>query len=163
MDAEPNPQPAPTPAEMLPEYPAELPPSPTPLQKEQIRRQRIIVITLIVIGVIFLVGIIVTLVYLTNPGTDTALIRDIMIIYMAFEMMILGVAMVILMIQLATLINLLQNDIKPILEATNETANTLRGTAVFLSNNLSEPVIKMNEYASGLYRFIELFGLVRRR
>jgi hypothetical protein len=86
-----------------------------------------------------------------------------MIIYMAFEMMILGVAMVILMIQLATLINLLQNDIKPILEATNETANTLRGTAVFLSNNLSEPVIKMNEYASGLYRFIELFGLVRRR
>jgi hypothetical protein len=86
-----------------------------------------------------------------------------MIIFMAFEMMILGVSMVILMIQLATLINLLQNDIKPILDATNETANTLRGTAVFLSNNLSEPVIKLNEYTSGLLKFAELIGLARRR
>jgi hypothetical protein len=110
-----------------------------------------------------LAGIVISIVYLVQPTTDTAMIRDIMIIFMAFEMMILGVSMVVLMIQLATLINLLQNDVKPILEATNETANTLRGTAQFLSDNLSEPVIKINEYASGIYRFIELIGLARRR
>jgi hypothetical protein len=114
-------------------------------------------------GVVLIAALIVSIYYLIQPETDTARIRDIMIIFMAFEMMILGVSMVILMVQLATLINLLQNDIKPILDATNETANTLRGTAVFLSNNLSEPVIKLNEYASGLYRFIELLGLARRR
>jgi hypothetical protein len=72
--------------------------------------------------------------------------------------MILGVAMVILIIQLATLINLLQNEIRPILDSTNDTANTLRGTAVFLSDNLVEPVIKINEYLSGLYRLFELIG-----
>lgn len=163
MDAEPTNIPTIPSAEILPEYPAELPPGPTPLEKEQIRRQRMIIITLIIFGVLMFAGIVISIVYLVQPTTNTAMIRDIMIIFMAFEMMILGVSMVVLMIQLATLINLLQNDIKPILEATNETANTLRGTAQFLSDNLSEPVIKINEYASGLYRFIELIGLARRR
>lgn len=163
MDTEPTSPPTTPSAEIPPIYPAELPPGLTPLQKEQIRRQRIIIITLIVMGVVLIAALIVSIYYLIQPETDTARIRDIMIIFMAFEMMILGVSMVILMVQLATLINLLQNDIKPILDATNETANTLRGTAVFLSNNLSEPVIKLNEYASGLYRFIELLGLARRR
>jgi hypothetical protein len=163
MDAEPTILPTTSAAEIPPVSPAELPPGLTPLQKEQIRRQRMIIITLIIIGVILVVAIIASLIYLTQPGTDTARIRDIMIIFMAFEMMILGVAMVILMVQLATLINLLQNDLKPIIDATSETANTLRGTAIFLSNNLSEPVIKLNEYASGLYRFMELLGLARRR
>jgi len=163
MDAEPTILPTTSSAEIPPESPAELPPALTPMQKEQIRRQRMIIITLIIMGVILVVLIIASIIYLAQPGTDTARIRDIMIIFMAFEMMILGVTMVVLMIQLATLINLLQNDIKPILDATNETANTLRGTAIFLSNNLSEPVIRINEYASGLYRFIELLGLARRR
>jgi hypothetical protein len=58
---------------------------------------------------------------------------------------------------------LLQNEIRPILESTNETANTLRGTAVFLSENLTEPVIKLNEYAVALRRLVELLGLGRKR
>lgn len=163
MDAEPTQSSIATSSEIPPAFPAELPPSLTPLQKEQIRRQRIIIITLIIMGVIMVVAIIASIYYLSQPDTDTARIRDIMIIFMAFEMMILGVSMVILMIQLATLINLLQNDIKPILDSTNETANTLRGTATFISNNLSEPIIKLNEYSAGLIRFVELLGLARRR
>ncbi|MES0361694.1 MAG: hypothetical protein ABUK20_12315, partial [Anaerolineales bacterium] len=66
-------------------------------------------------------------------------------------------------VQLATLINLLQNEIIPIVESTNETANTLRGTAVFLSDNLSEPVIKLNQYMAGLMKLTELIGITRRR
>jgi len=60
------------------------------------------------------------------------------------------------MVQLATLINLLQNEIKPILEATNETANTVRGTAKFLSDSAVEPVIKLNEYLAGLKKLYDL-------
>jgi hypothetical protein len=69
--------------------------------------------------------------------------------------MVIGLAMVILIIQLATLTNLLQNEVKPLLESTNETANTLRGTAAFLSENLTEPVIKLNEYLSGIRRLLK--------
>lgn len=143
--------------------PPALPAGSTTIPEEQLRRQRAIVITLVIIGIVLLAGFVTSIYFLMQPSTDTAKVRDIMIIFMALELMILGVAMVILMVQLATLINLLQNDIKPILEATNETANTLRGTAMFLSENLTEPVIKINEYASGLVRLGALIGLVRRR
>jgi len=129
------------------------------LSADQTRRQRLVVISLVAL-VVILIGLTVgAFLYLSNEGTPTERIRDIMIIFMAFEFMILGLAMVILIIQLATLINLIQNEIRPILESTNETANTMRGTAAFLSDNLVEPVIKINEYLYGLYRLFELIGI----
>jgi hypothetical protein len=87
----------------------------------------------------------------------TAQIRDVFIIFMALESLVLGVALVILIIQLAILINLLQNEIKPILNSTNDTVNTLRGTATFLSDNLVEPVIKLNEYLAAFKRMFDFF------
>jgi hypothetical protein len=59
---------------------------------------------------------------------------------------------------LARLINLLQHEIKPIIESTNETVSTLRGTSQFLSDNISEPVIRLNEYMAGVSA---LFGILR--
>ena len=67
----------------------------------------------------------------------------------------------VLVIQVANLINLLQNEIKPILDSTNETVSTLRGTTEFLSDNVVEPVIKMNEYFAGLQQALKVIGLAR--
>jgi amino acid permease len=78
---------------------------------------------------------------------------------MALESLVVGTALVVLIIQLATLINLLQNEVRPILKSTNETVNTLRGTSEFLSENLVEPVIKLNSYLAGLKRLFDLFGI----
>jgi hypothetical protein len=75
---------------------------------------------------------------------------------MALESLVIGVVLVILVVQLAILINLLQNEIRPIIHSTNDTVNTLRGTVVFLSDNLAEPVIKLNEYLAAAKRFFEL-------
>jgi hypothetical protein len=63
--------------------------------------------------------------------------------------------LVVLIAQLAILINLLQNEIRPILDSTTETVNTLKGTTQFLSNNLTEPVIKLNEYLAMFKRIIK--------
>ena len=68
----------------------------------------------------------------------------------------IGVVLVILITQLAILINLIQNEIKPILQATNETVNTLKGTTAFVSDHLAEPVIKLNEYLAGLSKLVEV-------
>ena len=68
-----------------------------------------------------------------------------------------GGVMIILIIQLARLTLLLQNEIKPILDSTSETANTLRGTTAFLSEHLVEPVLKLNQYLAGLNRLISIF------
>ena len=94
-----------------------------------------------------------------KPETPTDKIRDVFLIVVALETLVIGVALIVLIVQLASLINLLQNEVRPILHATNETVNTLRGTAEFLGENVVEPVIKLNGYLAGLKRMLELLGV----
>jgi hypothetical protein len=124
-----------------------------------IRRQRWIVAGIIIAAIVVLSGIILAVIALTrNPAAATN-IRDIFIIFMAFESLIIGTALVVLVIQIASLINLLQNEVKPILQSTSDTVNTLRGTTEFLSENLVEPVIKLNSYLAGLRKLFNIFGV----
>lgn len=111
-------------------------------QNSQNQRKRIVLIA--GIGLVILVILVAGIFFLSTTSIDTtSRIRDIFIILMALKSLVIGLALIILVVQLATLINLLQNEIKPILNSTNETVNTLRGTASFLSDNLVEPVIKL--------------------
>ncbi len=112
----------------------------------------LIIVALLVLGLVIL-----GLVLLLQPGTDTARVRDIFIIFMSLEFLLIGIVMIVLIVQLARLTLLLQNEIKPILDSTNETANTLRGTTAFLSEHLVEPVLKMNQYLAGLNRITDFF------
>ena len=103
--------------------------------------------------------------FLLRPQTDAETvgkIRDVFIIVMALESLLIGAALIVLMIQVASLINLLQNEVRPILQSTTETVNNLRGTAEFLGENIVQPVIKLNGYLAGLQRVIELMGLKRK-
>lgn len=112
-------------------------------------------ILIVVIGILLLAGMITGVIFLLRADAATAeKIRDIFIIFMAFESILIGAALVILAIQLAVLINLLQNEIKPILDTTTEAINTIRGTANFMSANLVEPVIKLNEYVAALRKIV---------
>jgi len=114
-------------------------------------------IGLIIAGLVFFVLIIVGVVFLLRAdNATTGRVRDVFIILMALESFVLGIAMIILIVQLATLINLLQNEIKPIITSTNETVNTLRGTVSFLSDNISEPVIRLNAYLASIKQFIDI-------
>jgi amino acid permease len=143
---------------------AQTPPLPTSqdVDKEAERRNRQLTVTLVVSALVFL-GLIALAVFgLTRNADVTENIRDIFIIFLALESLIIGAALVILIIQLASLLNLLQNEIKPILDATNETIATLRGTTAFLSENLVEPVVKLNSYLAGLQRVLEMVGLKKK-
>ncbi len=137
----------------------ELPPHP---QDEQDQRMKRILIGVIVGVVIVLILLGVAIFFLLQPTTPTDRIRDVFIIVVALESLVIGVALIVLITQLASLINLLQNEIRPILNATNETVNTLRGTAEFLGDNVVEPVIKLNGYLAGLYRMLELMGIKKK-
>ena len=138
-----------------PEQPGSQPVNPEQPANDQ--KQRQLMIVLVTVFFLFLIIIISAVVFLLQADTDTtAKVRDVFIIFMALEFIILGVALVILIIQLATLINLLQNELKPLIELTNETVNTLRGTASFLSDNVSEPVIKLNAYLAGFKQFFDV-------
>jgi hypothetical protein len=124
-------------------------------------RQRWVLFGIVALLILFLAGFVLAVLALMRDAAATAQIRDIFIIFMALESLVIGVGLLVLIIQVASLINLLQNEVKPILETTIETVNTLRGTTAFLSENLVEPVIKLNTYLAGLQRVIELIGLKR--
>ncbi len=131
-------------------------PSSRDVDKETEKRNQQLTIT-IVISLLVFVGLMILAIFgLTRNAGVTQNIRDIFIIFMAIESLIIGAALVILIIQLASLINLLNNEIKPILDATNETIATLRGTTQFLSENLIEPVVKLNSYMAGFQKMLEM-------
>ncbi|MDZ7845012.1 MAG: phage holin family protein [Anaerolineales bacterium] len=109
----------------------------------------------LILGALILLGLLITgLVFLLQPGTDTARVRDIFIIFLTLEFFVIGLALILLIIQVARLSHLLQNEVQPILESTRETAQTLKGTTAFLSDHLVEPVIKLNEYLAGLGKMV---------
>ena len=118
----------------------------------------------VIAGALVLLALVVGFVILmmATGSENVGKIRDIFIIFMALESLIIGIVLVILIIQLAVLINLIQNEIKPILQATNETVSTLKGTTTFISNNLTEPVIKLNEYLAGFGKLVEVLFPPRR-
>ncbi len=115
-------------------------------------------------GVVVGVGLFVAaLVYLLSPGAPTARIRDIFIILLALEGLLIGVALLVLVVQIAVLINLLQNEVRPILDSTTRTVTVLQGTVEFLSKRAAEPVIKLNETVAALSSVAGALNLVRGR
>lgn len=119
---------------------------------------------LVAVFVIGLVGALLIAVF-ANPS-DAAnwvgIIRDLFIIVLAMEGMMMGLALIVLVLQLAALVNLLQNEIKPVVDNANQTVTTVRGTAQFMSQNVVEPVIKFGALAAGIGGVArELFRLRR--
>lgn len=113
---------------------------------------------------VVLVGLIITgIIFLTRAGAETtSQVRDLFIIFLALESLVIGVVLVILVVQITTLVNMVQNEIRPILKSTTETINTLKGTTQFLSQNLVDPVIKVNSYTAGIKRFLNIINIFKK-
>ena len=135
----------------------------SPQPSERIEKSRTWVVAIVLLLVLIITGLILAVISMVNNPDQTEIIRDIVIIFMAVESSLIGIVMIILITQLARLTAMLQNEIKPILDSTNETLNTLRGTTAFLSNNLVDPVVKANSVITALRRAIELLPISRRR
>ena len=138
-----------TPSGPIDDIAAAAPPTPTVPRKAPVGLiiAGVVILALLIIGVVLL---------LSADNNTTGRVRDVFIIFMALESLVIGVALVILIVQLATLINLLNNEIRPIIRSTNDTVNTIKGTVFFLSDNLSEPVIKLNETIAAVSKFFDI-------
>ena len=120
-------------------------------------------IWIIIVTLIILVALIAGIVFLAQTDSNTTgHIRDIFIIVLGLESLVIGVALVILVIQLAVLLNLLQNEIKPILKTTRDTVTTLKGTTAFLSEHAIKPIINISSMTAGVRKLIELIGFIRK-
>ena len=130
----------------------------TPKEKEGGKGGKLAIALITLLFVIIIAG---SIVLAFQSPLSVGAVRDIFIILMALMLVVIGTAMVILILQVSNLINILKNDIKPMLESGSDTINTLKGTVRFLSDNLTEPVIKLNESLASLKRIGQIFKIIR--
>jgi len=115
-----------------------------------------VIVGLVILGLVLLVSLGAAVVYLLQPGAPTESLRDMFIILVALEFLVVGLALMLLLVQLARLINLLNNEVRPILDSVSEAANTMRGTSRFLSDKLVAPVVKVSAGVAGFRRALDL-------
>jgi hypothetical protein len=142
------------------------------LSESEKRARRLMIIISVVAGLL-MVGVIVLLVFLSidayqatfdpaaRPSPSSvvvAVLRDAAIVFVAFQTLIIGVLLIILMAQIQSLLVLLRDEVGPMLEAINETLATVRGTTQFVSHNVVSPVIRWSGYLAGLRRVAREIG-----
>ena len=138
-------------ANATPEQTPTDPPNPVgPVRPEEPKTNTRLLIGIIVAGLVFIIITVLIIWFLAYDPQRTANIRDMFIIALAFVSGAIGVLLVVLIWQLQSLIVLLRNEIKPMLVNANQTVNTVRGTAVFMSDNLAKPAIKVASFFSGI-------------
>ncbi len=141
----------------------------SPITTEEIvQRESLVPIKYIIVGVVVTLIVatlfVALLVYLAlNYASTIIVVRDIFIITLGIMSCLSGIVLILLLISIIRLINMLEFELKPILLKTNDTLGTIRGTTVFMSENVLGPVTKASSYMAGLRRGVAtLFGDPRR-
>ncbi len=75
--------------------------------------------------------------------------RDVSIILVAVESLVIGVLLAVLVIQLARLLKFLREELLPIIAAAQDTVGTVRGTTTFVGDHIVQPVVTISSYAAG--------------
>lgn len=80
--------------------------------------------------------------------------RDVLIIIVVVEAVLIVTAFAILILQAAGFIIMLKTEIKPILDNARETTRLTKSTAEFVSQNSVDPLIQIKSFISGLLGFL---------
>ena len=127
-------------------------------------------IALIGILVVVIVLLVVMCYFLFNAPRETEIIRDISVIVLALESIVVLLLLGVVIGMLWWLIQTLERKITPILDTTNETVknvsetvNTVRGTTTFVSDTVVSPIIKVVSYATGVKRAVQTLTKWRSR
>jgi uncharacterized membrane protein YozB (DUF420 family) len=127
-------------------------------------KQNVAIIVISLIAVLFLAAMIIGVIVLSGKDAETTgRVRDIFIIILALESLLIGAALIILVIQLAILTNLFKNEIGSILASSRETINEVRGTSQFLAKHAVAPVISMTSTFAGFRKLLEIIGFIKRK
>jgi hypothetical protein len=134
-----------------------------PLKSEEQRKRNLFIAgSIAAIVAIFLLLVLAAFWAVQPQNRDlTRSLRDVSIIFLAFLAVWIGVALVLLLYLVMMLTLLVRDEIKPLLESINATMNTVRGTTVFMSENVVQPTIKVASTLSGVWRTLEVLAGIR--
>lgn len=87
-----------------------------------------------------------------------AFVRDLAIILLAIESLVIGIVLIVLIWEVRNLAKLLREEIKPIIESADETVRTMRGTTTFMSETLVKPVVRASGLVSGVAQALRILA-----
>lgn len=90
-------------------------------------------------------------------------VRDIAILLLAVESVVIGALLALMLIQLRRLVRLLRDEIAPILDSASDTVNTVQSTAGFVSRNVVTPLIKVSSYSAGTLQALRSLLFIGRK
>lgn len=86
-----------------------------------------------------------------------AAVRDVAIVLLAIQSLVIGVLLALLLVQLRHLVRMLREEIAPILQTTQDTAHRVDGTVHLVSDTVVKPLIKINSVAAGVHKAFDSF------
>ncbi len=136
------------------------------IERTQTRFRRIVIIViavpLVFMGVIVLLAVIAALADVQGTGEAIRMLRDLLLVFIALELGLIFLAFAVLLVQVARLVSLLTEEVKPLLESTQDTVQTAQNTVKFAGKNVLEPAIDVASFAAAIsVLFGGLFGLRR--
>ena len=87
---------------------------------------------------------------------NLTMVRDIAIVVLALESIIVGVVLVLLLWQVRNLTRLVQEQIKPMLDSMRETVGTVKGTTSLVSETIVTPAVKISGFFTGARRALQV-------
>ena len=132
----------------------------TPDQKKLISVIPIYIALAVILVVALLGGSVWGIIWLARTqAAAIEAVRDVLLIALALESCLFGVVLLFMLLMIIRLVNMLEFEIKPILEKTNETVGTIRGTTTFVSKNVVKPVTEARVHVAGIRQALKsLFG-----
>lgn len=112
-------------------------PTPTDAEREMRRRMTLIGIGIAVVAVLILFGFAVMI----AVGVIEQ-VRDIVIILLATESLIIGGVTLFLLYQIIMLVTLIREELIPLIESAQDTVNSARGTTVYVSRKIVVPSMR---------------------
>ena len=79
-----------------------------------------------------------------------AAVRDIAIVLIAIEALVIGALLILLVLQVRNLIRTFREEIAPIVQTTQDTADRVGGTVHLMSDTVVTPLIKVNSFVAGV-------------
>lgn len=112
----------------------------------------IIIVLALCVGLMWIVSLFLSSGDLVNISSA---VRDVLIIILAIESIVVGVFLLLMLWQLYQLIRLLREEIIPLLHTTQATVEQVKHTTTFVGQSVSAPLISVAGLAAGVKEMVD--------
>lgn len=112
------------------------------------------ILGILFILILFAVALAVALIDAESWAPLIRIFRDVFLLILLMEFMLIVTAFAILMLQAAGFLIMLKTEVQPILNNARETTRLSRATAQFINSNAVDPLIQIKSFLSGLLAFL---------